>query len=154
MCLTLCSFYEKFCISKNTVNLRRSLLHKGKIKGCVRKNNIYLFYHFRFAFPMDAFHSVAFRFRAGSKSDFQKTVIRISWGSLLKIKQKNQQILGLPPQINRLVISEAWETNFNKFPDPSTSPRVIWNTLYIYGLTFCVVSLVGGRGRGGERERD
>lgn len=124
-----------------------------------KKKILNLFYHLRFAFPTDAFHSIAFHFRAGSKSDFQKTVIRISWGSLLKIKQKNQQILGLPPQINRLVISEAWETDFNKFPDPSTSPRVTWNTLiYLWSHILCCFS-GGGMGKGevereGKRKRE
>lgn len=36
-----------------------------------------MFYHFKFAFPVDTFHALALCFRAASKSDFQETGIRI-----------------------------------------------------------------------------
>lgn len=65
-------------------------------------------------------------------------------------------MLGLPPQINRLVISEAWEIDFYKFPDPSTSPMMIWSTaIYLWSHILCCFS-GGGRRKeremGGERE--
>ena len=90
--LTLCSFCEKFCISKNTVNLPKSLLRKGIIKGCdswVRKK-LKVYYHFRFTCPIDVFHSLAFCFSEASKFDFQKIGIRISWRSLLKPNKRGR----------------------------------------------------------------